>query len=111
MTDSNSVDQRAAEWSRAFGAMIKARRRAQGLHQEQLALATGVGRRFLSELESGKVSTQLGKALLVAEALGMRLDILLDGPSTPTAADLDLPEPTDELPPEEDEDGPSPRPL
>jgi transcriptional regulator with XRE-family HTH domain len=111
MTDDNSVERRAAEWSKTFGAMIKARRRAQGLHQEQLALATGVGRRFLSELESGKSTTQLGKALLVAETLGMRLDALLEGPSQAAAPGPDLREPCDELPLEEDEDGPAPRPL
>lgn len=109
--DDNSVDRRAAEWSRTFGAMVKERRRAQGLRQDELALATGVGRRFLSELESGKSTTQLGKALLVAETLGMRLDALLEPRSQAPADFTDLPAPGDELPLEEDEDGPSPRPL
>jgi hypothetical protein len=40
------------------------------IRQAQLALATGVGRRFLIELEAGKPSCQLGRSLLVAEALG-----------------------------------------
>ena len=40
------------------------------MRQDQLALATGVGRRFLIELEAGKPSCQLGRSLLVAEALG-----------------------------------------
>ncbi len=111
MADENSGDRRAAEWSKAFGAMIKARRRAQGLRQEQLALATGVGRRFLSELEMGKSTTQLGKALLVAETLGMRLDAMLQGPAPGPGGSTDLPAPEDDLPAEEDDDGTAPRPF
>jgi hypothetical protein len=42
------------------------------MRQDQLALATGVGRRFLIELEAGKSSCQLGRSLLVAEALGLK---------------------------------------
>ena len=42
------------------------------MRQDQLALATGVGRRFLIDLEAGKSSCQLGRSLLVAEALGVR---------------------------------------
>jgi hypothetical protein len=41
------------------------------MSQDQLALATGVGRRFLIELEAGKASCHLGRGLVVAEALGL----------------------------------------
>ena len=43
------------------------------MRQDQLALATGVGRRFLIELEGGKPSCQLGRSLLVAQALGLSM--------------------------------------
>ena len=70
------------------------------MRQDQLALATGVGRRFLIELEAGKPSCQLGRSLLVAEALGLSpADILACGgpSSSATAADLpDLPEAMEE---------------
>ncbi|MBO0750493.1 MAG: helix-turn-helix transcriptional regulator, partial [Bradyrhizobiaceae bacterium] len=66
-----SVDQRATTTATAFGSMIRVRRKALKLRQDQLALATGVGRRFLIELEAGKPSCQLGRSLLVAEALGL----------------------------------------
>ena len=70
------------------------------MRQDQLALATGVGRRFLIELEAGKPSCQLGRSLLVAEALGFTpADILAHrAPSAATAAaDLpDLPEDMEE---------------
>ena len=70
------------------------------MRQDQLALATGVGRRFLIELEAGKPSCQLGRSLLVAEALGFTpADMLAcrDAFSPAAAADLpDLPEAMEE---------------
>ena len=69
------------------------------MRQDQLALATGVGRRFLIDLEAGKSSCQLGRSLLVAEALGVRpTDILGSAePSQFTAPDLpDLAEEAEE---------------
>jgi DNA-binding XRE family transcriptional regulator len=69
------------------------------MRQDQLALATGVGRRFLIELEAGKPSCQLGRSLLVAEALGLRLaDVLASGVfQSTTAPELpDLPEELEE---------------
>jgi transcriptional regulator with XRE-family HTH domain len=47
-----------------FGSLIRSRRKALRMRQDQLALATGVGRRFLIELEAGKSSCQLGRSLL-----------------------------------------------
>jgi transcriptional regulator with XRE-family HTH domain len=80
--------------------MIRGRRKALNMRQDQLALATGVGRRFLIELEAGKPSCQLGRSLLVAEALGFTpADVLAcrDASATAAAADLpDLPEAMEE---------------
>jgi hypothetical protein len=39
------------------------------MRQDDLALATNVGRRFIVELEAGKPNCQLGKALVVAAAV------------------------------------------
>ena len=61
--------------SAEFGAAIRAARKAQGLRQDQLAGAAGVGVRFIVDLEAGKPTTRLGKALLVAAALGLRIVI------------------------------------
>jgi DNA-binding XRE family transcriptional regulator len=55
-----------------FGALVRGRREAMGLRQEDIAFATGFGRRFIIELEAGKASCQLGKALAVASAVGLR---------------------------------------
>lgn len=98
----SSIDQRALCTASAFGSMIRGRRKALKLRQDQLALATGVGRRFLIELEAGKPSCQLGRSLLVAEALGLSFaDILArrDHSSAPAASGLpELPDAMPELP-------------
>ena len=92
----SAVNRRASEAAFAFGALIRSRRKVLKMRQDQLALATGVGRRFLIDLEAGKPSCQLGRSLLVAEALGLRsADILMLGgpPKTATTAELpDLPQ-------------------
>lgn len=56
-----------------LGALIRKERKAQNLTQEQLAALSGVGIRFLRELEFGKESCQLGRAFTVMTALGLRL--------------------------------------
>jgi transcriptional regulator with XRE-family HTH domain len=94
--DESAVDRRASEAALAFGSLIRSHRKALKMRQDQLSLATGVGRRFLIELEAGKPSCQLGRSLLVAEALGLKpADILASGgPSQPASAPElpDLPE-------------------
>jgi len=93
----NAIEQRAAGRAAVFGAIIRGRRKALKLRQDQLALATGVGRRFLIDLEAGKSSCHLGRSLLVADALGLTVaDILAGsdaGPGLP-----ELPEAVPELP-------------
>ena len=91
--DENSLEQRASGTALAFGSMIRGRRKALNLRQDQLALATGVGRRFLIELEAGKPSCQLGRSLLVAAALGFTpADILACRDPSATAAAPELPD-------------------
>lgn len=80
------------ELAARFGALVRERREALDLTQDQLALSTGVGRRFIIELEAGKATSQLGKALLVAESLGLRpFDVVTerrdDGPLLPDLPD------------------------
>src|ERR1700719_2752308 len=98
-SDENAADRRALEAALAFASLIRSRRKALKMRQDQLALATGVGRRFLIELEAGKSSCQLGRSLLVAEALGLRAgDILASGArSQSSIAELpELPEEVEE---------------
>ena len=83
-SDETAVNRRASEAASGFGSLIRSRRKALKMRQDQLALATGVGRRFLIELEAGKSSCQLGRSLLVAEALGLRpADVLASGGGGP----------------------------
>ena len=58
-----------------IGQLVRRTRRAQRLRQDQLAGAAGVGVRFLVELEAGKATAQIGKALAVLSALGCTLRI------------------------------------
>lgn len=58
-----------------IGRIVRETRRAQRLRQDQLAGAAGVGVRFLVELEGGKATAQLGKALAVLAALGCAVRI------------------------------------
>ena len=62
-----------------FGRIVRQNRVSQGLRQDQLAAAAGVGLRFLIELEQGKATAQLGKSLAVLDALGCRLEIRSPG--------------------------------
>jgi len=55
-----------------LGAALRAQRKAQGITLEHLSGLSGLGMRFLSELERGKATAELGKALEVAELLGLR---------------------------------------
>lgn len=56
-----------------FGAAVASARKALGLTQRELALAINSGERFIVDLEAGKPTAQLGKALTAAKAVGLRL--------------------------------------
>lgn len=56
-----------------FGAALTRARKALGVTQRELALAIGVGERFIVDLEAGKPTAQLGKALAAAKAAGLHL--------------------------------------
>jgi y4mF family transcriptional regulator len=58
-----------------FGKSIRATRKKHGLTQKKLASIAGIGTRFLSELERGKPSAQLGKTLMIANLLGLEIHI------------------------------------
>jgi HTH-type transcriptional regulator/antitoxin HipB len=62
-----------------LGAAFKAARITRGLRLEDLALAAGVGRRFVGELERGKPTVRLAETLRVAGALGV--SIAVDDPN------------------------------
>jgi y4mF family transcriptional regulator len=61
--------------SQSLGCLVRQERKAQGLTQEELAGLTGVGVRFVRELEAGKESCQVGLALKVTKALGLIVSV------------------------------------
>jgi len=58
-----------------LGNAIRLERKKQALTQAQLAGLSGVGIRFLSELERGKDSCEIGKTLHILRMLGLTLSI------------------------------------
>lgn len=58
-----------------LGGSIRARRRALGLSQAELADLAGCSSRFLRSLEKGKQTIQLDKLLDVLDALGLTCSI------------------------------------
>src|SRR3989442_7499701 len=98
MDDESAIYRRIVGVAHDFGSLIRSRRKAMKMRQDQLALATGVGRRFLIDLEAGKPSCQLGRSLLVAEAVGLRqADLLTSGSPSQTATALELPDLPEEV--------------
>jgi HTH-type transcriptional regulator/antitoxin HipB len=56
-----------------LGDVVRRARKALSLTQPQLALAAGVGVRFIVDLEAGKPTVRLENVLLVLQALGVTL--------------------------------------
>ena len=57
-----------------FGMIIRDERRRQGMTQADLAGLADVGVTFLSQLENGKDSAEIGKAIQVMTMLGIDID-------------------------------------
>jgi y4mF family transcriptional regulator len=58
-----------------LGKAVRAARHELGLTQDDLALASGTGRRFIVNLESGKATVRLDSVLAVLAALGLRIEL------------------------------------
>jgi HTH-type transcriptional regulator/antitoxin HipB len=54
---------------------VRATRQELGLTQDDLALASGTGRRFIGDLENGKPTVRLDAVLAVVAALGLRVEL------------------------------------
>ena len=59
-----------------LGDALRAARKQLGLTQPQLALAAGVGVRFIVDLEAGKATLRLENVLRVIDALGGGLQLV-----------------------------------
>lgn len=65
-----------------LGKIVRDTRKKLGVTQKDLALTSGTGLRFVIDLEKGKETCQIGKALTILQTLGIKL--LLTPPATPT---------------------------
>ena len=61
--------------STSLGLLVRRERKAQNLKQAELAAVSGVGVRFIVDLEAGKPTLQLGKVLQVITTLGCEVQI------------------------------------
>jgi len=67
--------------SQDLGRIVRETRKKLAVTQKALALTSGTGLRFVIELEKGKPTCEIGKALNVVQTLGIR--ITLTPPSAP----------------------------
>ncbi|NLF19539.1 MAG: helix-turn-helix transcriptional regulator [Lentisphaerae bacterium] len=58
-----------------LGAAIRARRRELGVTQNDVAMASGTGLRFIIDVEKGKPTCQTGKMLQVLQSLGLDVSV------------------------------------
>ena len=61
--------------SKQLGALLKNQRKQMGVTQRQAADLCNVGPRFIGELEKGKPTVELAKALQVLQGYGLRLTV------------------------------------
>jgi len=58
-----------------LGAIIRAQRKQLNLTQSDLAMTSGTGTRFISDLEKGKPTCEIGKILHIINALGLQITL------------------------------------
>jgi y4mF family transcriptional regulator len=61
--------------SQQIGSLIKVTRKSLGVTQKDLALTSGTGLRFIIDLEKGKETCEIGKALTILQTLGIKLTL------------------------------------
>ncbi len=79
---------RPIQTSKSFGAAVRRARKDRGLSQVELARRAGVGRPWLSELETGKRTAELGRALSVLSALDLAITFIPAPGADGAAVDL-----------------------
>ena len=68
-----------------IGRTIRDTRKKLGVTQKDLALTSGTGLRFVIDLERGKETCEIGKALRVLQTLGIKLTLTPPATTTTTA--------------------------
>jgi HTH-type transcriptional regulator/antitoxin HipB len=68
-----------------IGKLIRDTRKRLGVTQRTLALTSGTGLRFVIDLEKGKETCEIGKALTILHTLGIK--VTLTPPTVPAKED------------------------
>ena len=58
-----------------IGKLIRDTRKSIGVTQKDLALTSGTGIRFIIDLENGKETCEIGKALSILSTLGIKITL------------------------------------
>ena len=58
-----------------IGKLIRDTRKELGVTQKDLALTSGTGMRFIIDLEKGKETCEIGKALAILNTLGIKITL------------------------------------
>jgi HTH-type transcriptional regulator / antitoxin HipB len=66
-----------------IGKVIRETRKSLRVTQKALALTSGTGLRFIIDLEKGKETCEIGKALTVLNTLGIRMTLTPPAAATP----------------------------
>lgn len=80
---------RPLQTSRELGTAIRRARLDKDLSQAELAERAGVGRPWLSEVENGKRTAEIGRILLVLSALDLAVE-LVAAPAPGDGAHVDI---------------------
>lgn len=79
--------------TRDLAVAVRGRRQSLGLSQADLATRAGVSRPWLSDVEAGKPTAEIGLVIRLVDALGLRLDLTPENNQNPdeptTSVDLD----------------------
>lgn len=67
--------------AKEFGNVLRERRKALNYTQAYIASFTGFSTSFISDLENGKPSAELGKAIYLANILGLDCSLSVRGES------------------------------
>lgn len=59
-----------------IGELVRSTRKSMGVTQKDLAMTSGTGMRFIIDLEKGKPTCQIGKALTVLHTLGIKIEFI-----------------------------------
>ncbi len=61
--------------TKQLGTIIRAQRKQFKITQRDLALTSGTGTRFISDLEKGKQTCEIGKILQIVNSLGLKVSL------------------------------------